>query len=450
MDWDTGTMKNTSAQFKNIITEPGFRMVWASLVVFVAAFAISAYFLPTPLVLIEAGLFCILFVFLFASVYGAVRTSKETAIERNELQSILNGLDDAIIVYDDRFNVIFFNPAAERLFKIKADVVLGHTLVPQDVERAGWQTLVQVIFSSLAPRVVVRSKEGASPEVVDLSFSDPAIELRVTTAPIMEEKGKKLAFMKIIRDRTGEIAALRSNTEFVTIASHQLRGPLTNINWALQSLEQSAHMADTDKLIVTTAAAAGRNLLRRVDDLLTVAKIDEGHFGYNFEEANIVDFLGTILNDVLPQARTAGVKIFFDRPTVDLPRVMIDPKQLSVAVVNIMENAIRYNVENGEVIVKVVKDDKKPFIAVTVRDTGIGIPKESVKQIFMKFFRADNAGKLQTEGSGLGLYIAKGIVVAHGGDISAESELNRGTIITFTIPTDPALVPKRETGAEYL
>jgi len=241
---------------------------------------------------------------------------------------------------------------------------------------------------------------------------------------------------------------LRSNTEFVTVASHQLRGPLTNINWALQSLEGSTQIDETDKLIATTAASAGRNLLRRIDEILSVAKMDEGHFGYIFEEANIVEFLGKVLNDILPQARAVGVKIYLDRPSVDLPLVMIDPKQLSIAVVNIMENAIRYNVANGEVIVKIAKLENKPFITVSIRDTGIGIPEESIKRLFTKFFRADNAEKSQTEGSGLGLYIAKGIINAHGGEINAKSELNRGTIITFTIPTDPSLVPKREIGSE--
>ena len=442
-------MNKKLAQFKSIIVEREFVMAWVACAFLVIAFIIGAFFLPLLFILIEVVLFCSILIFLFMSVYKAAQTSKETAIERNELKSVLGGLDDAIIVYDDHFKATFFNPAAERLFKIKADVVLGHTLAPQDVEQAGWQTLIQVVFSSLAPRVIVRSKEGELPEVVDISFGDPALELRVTTAPIIDEKGKKLAFMKIIHDRTDLIAAFRSNTEFVTVASHQLRGPLTNINWALQSLGESTEMNDADKLIVTTATEAGRNLLRRIDDLLTVAKIDEGHFGYNFEEANIVDFLGTILNDVLSQARAAGVKIFFDRPSTDLPHVMIDPKQLSIAVVNIMENAIRYNVTNGEVIVKVAKTDDKPFIVITVRDTGMGIPAESVKRLFMKFFRAENATKSQTEGSGLGLYIAKGIIAAHGGEIHAESELNRGTIITFIIPTDPALVPKSEIGAGY-
>lgn len=441
-------MGNKTSQFRNIIVRPEFRTVWALLAVIIAAFAIDAYFLPLFFILIEAVLLCIAFILLFAGVYAAAQANKGTAIERNELKSVLGGLDDAIIVYDDHFNATFFNPAAERIFKITAKSVLGHTFVPQDVEREGWRTLTQVIFSSLAPRVMSHSREGEYPEVVDLSFDDPMLEFRVTTAPVVEENGKTLAFIKIIRDRTTEIAALRSNTEFVTVVSHQLRGPLTNINWALQSLEQSTGLNETDKLTVSGAATAGRGLLRRIDDILTVAKIGEGRLGYNFQETDIVDFLGKILGEVFPQARAAGVKIYFDRPSAELPRVMIDPKQLSIALINILENAIRYNIANGEVIVKAAKADNEPFVAVTVRDTGIGIPEGSLSNLFTKFFRAENAVKLQTEGSGVGLYIAKGIITSHGGAIRAESELNRGTIITFTIPTDPSLVPKHETGSD--
>ena len=123
----------------------------------------------------------------------------------DDLKSVLNWFDDAIIVYDDHFKAMLFNPVAERLFKIKADAVIGHAFVPQDMERAGWQTLIQVIFSSLAPRVIVRSKEGEFPEIVDLSFADPIFEFRVTTVPVVEENGKTLVFMKIIRDHIVEL-----------------------------------------------------------------------------------------------------------------------------------------------------------------------------------------------------------------------------------------------------
>ena len=403
-------MKNGFVKFKNIVTKPAFKMVWMVLVLLILIFAISAFYLPFFLVLIVAGLLLLSFIILFVNIYMMVQADKGSSVEGNELKSVLRGFDDALIVYDGRFEVTFFNPAAERLFKINAKDILGQVLAPQNVEREGWTILTQVIFPSLAPNVLSRSKEGDIPEIVDISFADPLLELRVTTAPIIEDDGKTFAFMKIIRDRSAEISALRSNTDFVTIASHQLRGPLTNISWALQSLEKAEELNEANKTIVTMAVSAARGLLKRIDDLLSIAKIDEGQFGYNFEESNIIDFLGKILNDILPQSRTAGIKIYLDKPSTEMPHVMIDPQKLSIAVINIMENAIRYNVTNGEVILKVEKLEEKPFISVTIRDTGIGIPEKSLGKLFTKFFRADNAMKSNTEGSGLGLYISKNII----------------------------------------
>jgi two-component system sensor histidine kinase VicK len=279
-------------------------------------------------------------------------------------------------------------------------------------------------------------------------FTDPQMELRVTTAPVTTDEGKILAFTKIIRDRTSQIIAIRSKNEFIAVASHQLQGPVTDINWALQSLGSAAGLDDSSKGIVENALLASQSLLRRIEDLLNIAKMEDGQFGYKFEDTDISDFIAKVLNEVLPAAQKAGVKVYFDRPSESLPRVMIDPKRLSLALVNLLENAIRYNVDNGEVTVKVDKMEGKPFVVISVKDTGIGIPPEAMEKLFNKFYRAENAQKHQTEGSGLGLYIAKGIVNAHGGQIWAESELNRGTTISFALPTDPNLVPRNEVSSE--
>ena len=176
--------------------------------------------------------------------------------------------------------------------------------------------------------------------------------------------------------------------------------------------------------------------------------MEDGQFGYKFADTDISEFVAKVLGDIMPASQKAGIKIYFDRPTEALPHVFVDPARLALALTNLLENSIRYNVENGEVTVKVDKMQDKPYVVVSVKDSGIGIPPEAMEKLFNKFYRADNAIKRQTEGSGLGLYISKGIVNAHGGQIWAESELNRGTTISFALPTDPNLVPKNEVGAE--
>ena len=427
----------------------GFRVAWFLLVAVVIAIALVFIGgLPTILAAIVSGLLVIVAALAVASVYISLKRATSASVGDSELKGILASVDDVLVVYDGDFKIVFFNGAAEKLFNITAASALGHVLSARDVENPGWRILAQVVFPSLAPRVLTRTKEGDTPQIADVSFADPELELRVTTIPVLDANKSPLAFMKIIRNRTALMAALRSKNEFITVASHQLRGPVTDINWALQALSAVTGLDDTNKMIVATAAAASQNLLRRIEDLLNIAKMEDGQVGYQFEDVDIVDYVGKMLADILPAARKAGVKMYFDRPTEPMPHVMIDTKHLSLAVTNLLENAIRYNVENGEVTVKIDKMADKPFVVVSVKDSGIGIPPEAISRLFSKFYRAENAVKTQTEGSGLGLYIAKGIITAHGGQIWAESELNRGTTISFALPTDPNLVPKHEVSSE--
>jgi signal transduction histidine kinase len=441
-------LEKQTSKISEVIKWPEFQVIWILLAIVIALFIFDLIVFASWASYIDGALLIVVLALSGASVYRSARLDRDTSIERSELNSILGSLGDALIVYEADFRVIFFNPAAERIFKLDAKSVMGHVFSPRDVEREGWRTLIQVIFPSLAPRVIARTKEGDYPQVVDISFTDPPLEFRVTTAPVGDDPQRPLAFMKIVRDRTSQVLALRSKSEFVTVASHQLRGPVTDIDWALQSLNNAEGLDETNKSIVTNALGASQSLLRRIEDLLDIAKMEDGQFGYKFVDADISDFIAKVLEDVLPAAQKAGIKIYFDRPADALPHVTIDPARLALALTNLLENSIRYNVENGEVTVKVDKMQDKPFVVVSVKDTGIGIPPEAIEKLFNKFYRAENAEKRQTEGSGLGLYIAKGIVNAHGGQIWAESELNRGTTISFALPTDPNLVPKNEVGAE--
>jgi signal transduction histidine kinase len=114
---------------------------------------------------------------------------------------------------------------------------------------------------------------------------------------------------------------------------------------------------------------------------------------------------------------------------------------------NLIDNAIKYNVKNGSVTVRIGRLPDQPFLQVSIEDTGVGIPQEAMDKLFTKFFRADNVIKFQTEGTGLGLYITKNIIKRHGGSISAESTIGRGSKFTLTLPTDPKLIPPTEISA---
>jgi signal transduction histidine kinase len=296
--------------------------------------------------------------------------------------------------------------------------------------------------------MVPRSKSGEYPQVVDISFEGPELELRTITAPLADATGHVSGFMKIIRDRTHEVSLARSKTEFITVASHQLRTPTTNIEWTLEALAGNANLDADSKTLLDNAIVSARQLKSVVEDLLSISRIEEGRFGYEFEDTDLVAFLQKILAEVLPQARRVGISLYFDPPAEQLPKVRIDSKKLSMAFTNLVDNAIRYNVANGSVTVAVQKQSDQPYLEVSVKDTGIGVSPEDAEKLFAKFFRAGNAVKTKADGSGLGLYITQNIIQSHGGSVWMESELNRGSIFHFTLPTDFSLIPPKEVPLE--
>ncbi|MEK7481857.1 MAG: ATP-binding protein [Patescibacteria group bacterium] len=361
-------------------------------------------------------------------------------------KSVIETLRDGAIVYDRDSKILAFNKAAEKIFNLNSEEVIGRSFSPNDIKEPKLKILIQTLFPSLAPVIVKHSESNVYPQVVDISFEEPKIEIRVATNKISDSKGGISGFVKIISDRTRELNIFKTKNEFISTAAHQLRTPLTAINWALETLVKES-LSESQKQAAETGLQAASHLLKIVNDLLDVSKIEEGRYGYNFEKSNLVDFVESAIKKSEETSVPAGVKIYLKKP-VELIEADIDVQKMEIALLNLLDNAIRYNVKNGEITVSVEKLKDKPYAQVSVKDTGIGISKEDVKKIFIKFFRAENAVKTAPNGSGLGLYIVKNIIKRHGGDIWVESELNRGSIFYFTLPTDPKLIPAKEISEE--
>lgn len=441
-------MSDNQKQFRFYLFLPEMRIFWVLFVLLVVVFVICVVNLSALLAAISAVLLLFICFYVLISMLWVGKVNYKTKMERSELKSIVGGLQDGLIAYDQNFRITFFNRAAESLFGLKTEEMIGHVLKPQDVENKSFQLLAQVIFPSLAPSLALRSKAGEYPQIADLSFADPACELRVATAPMADENGQILGFMKIIHDRTREVTLIKSKSEFIAVASHQLRTPITELNWAMETIVQDQGLDASNQDIAKNALSSARKMKNIVEDLLNASRIEEGRFGYKFQPMDIVEYVGQILSEVMPQVEKAGLKIYFDRPSDPLPAVSIDPQKISMVLSNLLDNAVRYNVQNGEITVSVKKMPQGPFLDISVKDTGIGVPQEQMDKLFSKFFRAENAVKFQADGSGLGLYIARNIVRAHGGQMWAESQPGRGSTFHLTLPTDPTLVPTQEMALE--
>ncbi len=432
--------------FQNLILYfklPEMRLFWYFLLLLLFVMAIDVLYLPALWTFISAGVFLVLGVFIIVNNLRLARSNLQIKIEHSELRSVISNLRDGVIAYTPDFRILIFNPAAEQIFNVKAREVVGQSLAPERAKEPLFKLLAQVIFPSLAPTTVRRSEAGVYPQVVEMSFEEPALNLRVITDRIIDSGGRLLGFIKIVRDRTRETELLQSKTEFISVAAHQLRTPLTGINWAFDALLKEP-LSETQKEVAQAGLRAAAVSLRSVNDLLDVSKIEEGRFGYVFENTDIVALMKKILEEIKDEARRAGVKLYFQPPEEKQIMITLDAQKLGVAISNLIDNAVKYNVQNGEVTVGIELLKDNPYIKISVKDTGLGISPEAMSNLFTKFFRAENAVKSVPDGIGLGLYITKNIITRHGGEIWAESQVNRGSTFYFTLPTDLKLIPAKE------
>jgi signal transduction histidine kinase len=178
-------------------------------------------------------------------------------------------------------------------------------------------------------------------------------------------------------------------------------------------------------------------MIRFVNDLLSINRIETGRLEYNFTPINLQHVAESVLLDIYPLANKKQVSINFRGKGLKIPLVAADPEKIRVVFQNILENAVKYTGSGGHVTLEL--RNRGGEVLTTVNDDGIGMPKEEQKAIFTRFYRAPSAVKMQTEGSGLGLYLVKAIVEAHGGKVWFESDKGKGSTFYFSIP-----VPRKE------
>jgi len=241
-------------------------------------------------------------------------------------------------------------------------------------------------------------------------------------------------FSVIIRDVTERKELDRSRREFVSIASHQLQTPLTIIRWYIERLqdEKLGKLTNEQKEYLAEVRQSATDMTKLVSDLLNVSRVENGRLKIELEPANFKDLIKEIVEHQKKRVKADKCKINIEAPG-SLPDVPVDKSLLSQAIGNLIINAINYSKpDDCRVGVKIRKKSQKYIIS--VQDNGIGIPKTSQNRIFEKFFRAYNAQRKKTRGTGLGLFITKKILEAAGCDIWFESEENRGTTFYVSIP----------------
>lgn len=226
----------------------------------------------------------------------------------------------------------------------------------------------------------------------------------------------------------------RMKSDFLSIAAHQLRTPLSGIKWAIDALVTGSlgEISKEQTVLLRKTGGKVEALILLIKDLLDVVRIEEGKFGYHFTEGQIAYILEQAYQEALPYAEEKNITFNLKPPKKNLPNILFDERNIRYAVDVLIENAINYTLPGGTIDMEL--GETKKHISVSIKDTGIGIPELELGRLFTKFFRASNAIRMQTEGNGLGLFIVKNVIDRHGGKIMVQSKQGQGSTFFFTLP----------------
>ena len=226
--------------------------------------------------------------------------------------------------------------------------------------------------------------------------------------------------------------ANQMKSEFVSIVSHQLRTPLTSIKWtlSLMMLEKDNALTEEQLEKLGIIKEGNQRMINLVNDLLNISRIEHGKLNLKPEKLS----LGKIVQDLIKEysALAKASNIEFSLKLERLPLVLIDREGIELILRNLIDNAIRYSKSGGLIKIQLAK--KNNSVRCEIQDSGVGIPDKDQGKIFQKFFRSQNIMKYQTEGTGLGLFIAKSVIKASNGEIGFQSQENKGSTFWFELP----------------
>lgn len=351
---------------------------------------------------------------------------REVTQDFEKFKLAVEGASDHVVITDADGKIIYANKAAEETTGYSQKEMLGNRpslwgkQMPQEFYQHMWRTIKEEQKTFTGEATNKRKNGGLY-----------IAEIRIS--PLFDEKRSLYGFVAIERDITKQKEVDKTKTEFVSIASHQLRTPLTIINWYVEMLASSGDQPLSKKQLqyLDEITRASKRMIELINSLLNVSRIELGTFMVEPEPVDFVNAFEDALKDISLQIARKKISVIkrFDK---NMPLINADPKLLRMVFQNLLTNAVKYTQEDGVVTVGI--EQRLGDILITIADTGIGIPAQQQLKIFQKFFRADNARIKEPDGNGLGLYIIKSIVENAGGNIWFSSEENKGTAFYVSLP----------------
>ncbi|MFZ3068753.1 MAG: ATP-binding protein [Microgenomates group bacterium] len=356
----------------------------------------------------------------------AKKLAAEATKDLRKFKQAVEGVSDMVTITDENGVIIYVNGMAEKITGYKKEVMLGKTprlwgrQMDEEFYKKFWETI----------------KEDKKPfwgEVTNKRKNGELYEAEVNISPILDDSGKLLFFVSIERDLTKTKAIERVKKEFISLASHQLRTPLSAVKWFGKMLisGDAGDLNPVQKEYVEKIYESNEREIRLVNSILNVSRIESGKILIEPRSTDLTKLVSSVVTDFKLEVEELGKKL---TAVIDkkIPKIYIDEDQMRHVYANLISNAIRYTNKRGKIVVKVYLSKKS--VVTEVKDNGIGIPKGEQKGVFEKFFRASNALKVETDGTGLGLFLSKIIVESSGGKMGFRSREGKGSTFWFTLP----------------
>ena len=355
----------------------------------------------------------------------------EIQMEKAKIETILESIGDGVFVIDKDQKIVLYNRACEPLTGFTKQEAIGrayteifrfyHQKNNQPANEFMSTVLTKGLISSMSEDTELLRKDNTKLPVAD------------SAAPLKDAQGQVTGAVVVLRDVTREREVDKAKSEFVSLASHQLRTPLTSIKWNAEMLkdQEIGELSQDQQSVVADIVNGNQRMIDLVNALLNVSRLDLGTFAIEPEPISYAEIAESVIKEHQPQLTAKKIEVA-KQLADNMPKINADKNLIRIIFQNLISNAIKYSPEGSAITVKVTFDDKNAYISVA--DNGFGIPKAQQNRIFSKLFRADNVLKKDVDGTGLGLYLIKSILNTVGGTINFQSEENVGTTFNISMP----------------
>ena len=351
-------------------------------------------------------------------IFGELeQLNKQVAKRESGMQTIFSAMQDALLLVDSNRQVILTNETFRKLFGI-AEISVA-------------MPLLEIVRNATLEGVLTDAFRGKGPVSSELAMDDSQIELHAIATK--NETGEVTGALVLFHDITELKKMDQIRRDFVANVSHELRTPLSILRGYIETLLDSPETSREElSRILSVMERHSKRLDLLVQDLLTLAQLESANPNLQLRDVDLPSFFAEVVRDWGKRLAIKQLNLMVDLPP-DLPTIHADRARLQEALYNLLDNAMKYSREDGEIQLNAGRRDGE--IELSVSDNGIGIGREDLPRIFERFYRADKARSPdKVRGTGLGLAIVKHIAQLHGGRVEAESELGRRTTIRIMLP----------------